>query len=129
MSPDALQTEAAWLLGDAMKALPFLLIFSRCYALFDEMTERAGCWKGFSDRQRMLFINATIDVKEEILRRVAPAVLYEVVGQIEKTCERINKAGRFRKASNLIRNSMRDYPGQFGTRRVILVHPGNATMQ
>ena len=129
MSAGALQSEAAWLLGDAMKALPFQLIFARCYALFDEMAERAGCWKGFSDKQRMRFINATIDVKDEILRRVAPAVHDDVVRQIQRTCKRIHKMGRFKKAVTLIRNSKRDFPGPFGPRRAILVHPGVATMQ
>jgi hypothetical protein len=130
MSADSLQSEAAWLLGDAMKALPFQLIFLRCYALFDEMAERAGCWKGLSDKQRMRFVNATIDVKEEILRRVAPGAHDDVVRQIERTCKRVHKAGRFKKAVIPIRNSMRDFPGPFGPRRgVILVHPGVATMQ
>ncbi len=120
-----LESEAKWLLGDATKNIPFPMIFLRCYALFNEMAERAACWPGFNDTQRMHFINATIDVKEEILGRAPPSTRAEIADKIRKTCKRIKKFGRYKKASGIILDSIRDYPGPFGNKRIFIIHPGS----
>ena len=128
LSVAELESEAKWLLGPATKKLPFQKTFLRSFALFDEMTEKSVSWTECTDLQRTQLINATIDVKEEILRRAAPTVRKEVEQQIIKTCNRIKQAGRHKKASDAIRDSIRNYKEPVRHIRPVLVHPGSARL-
>jgi hypothetical protein len=125
-APDIL-SEASWLLGST-QGLPFQLVFQRYYAIFETMTERAVCSAGFDNDHRMQFINEAIAVKEEMLRRGPSGERERLARLLGDTCKRIKVAGRYKKAGDIIRDSVLNYPGPFAARGVI-VHPGSARMQ
>lgn len=124
-----LHAEAAWLLGVRTRSLPLMLILPRCYALFYEFLERATCDPHISDEHRRLAVRAAIDAKEEMLRRCPKKLAPDIEELVAKHCAKVRRMGRFRKASDLVRDSGRDFRGSFSAARRVLIHPGSARMQ
>jgi hypothetical protein len=123
-----LKTEAAWLMGDSTRDIPLRFTVNRFYALFEAMTKRAVSDPTMDDARRAAFIEATIDLKEELLSRCTPSDHDRMTALLYDTCKRLRHTGRFKKACDLIRHSHRGFGGPFATFQPVVVHPGSGEM-